>query len=153
MNTTTLNTLPQEIQGMIIQHLLYPDALALKHTNRKYYDTINTGINLKVEWLISRIETNLPCPTKRPCNFDSDRSFCASTGMSELMQKRRQHAECDNHPAGRGCLVLDTKICAYKKSGIARSRALIHSRLRAHATILNMLLPVLVAILVLLVGG
>jgi hypothetical protein len=34
---------------------------------------------------------------------------------SLLMERRREHGECDTQPNGRGCLVFGTNICTYRK--------------------------------------
>src|SRR5688572_21912034 len=50
----SLMTLPTELHIIISKHLAYPDALAFKHTNRHFYSFVDTGIKLKVAWLVHR---------------------------------------------------------------------------------------------------
>ncbi|KAF7553440.1 hypothetical protein G7046_g7095 [Stylonectria norvegica] len=68
--------LPTEIHYAISKRLIYPDALSLKHTNGYFYSLVNTGINLKVEWLIERRNLHLECPNDRRCDLQSDLRFC-----------------------------------------------------------------------------
>lgn len=72
----TFNDLPPEIHLAISQRLTYPDALSLKHTCRYFYDLVDTGIRLKVEWLVERHTLHLECPNDRCCDLRSDRKFC-----------------------------------------------------------------------------
>lgn len=67
--------LPQEIHLLITSHLIYPDALSLKHTNRYFYSFVYTGLHLKVEWLIQRRRLHLDCPGNS-CELGSDTRFC-----------------------------------------------------------------------------
>ncbi|KAF7942905.1 uncharacterized protein EAE97_006359 [Botrytis byssoidea] len=114
--TTKLNLLdlPQEIQVLIISHLIYPDALSLKHTNRHFYSFVYTGLHLKIEWLIQRRRLHLDCPSDSKCELGSDVRFCRGS-VALLMKRRREHQECDSKPGGRGCLVLGKNICVDKK--------------------------------------
>ncbi|KAK7743353.1 hypothetical protein SLS62_010627 [Diatrype stigma] len=73
---TTFNDLPPEIHLAISQRLTYPDALSLKHTCRYFYDLVDTGIRLKVEWLVERHTLHLECPNDRCCDLRSDLKFC-----------------------------------------------------------------------------
>lgn len=73
---TTLNDLPPEIHLSISQRLTYPDALSLKHTCRYFYNLVDTGIKLKVEWLVERHTLHLECPNDRRCDLRSDLKFC-----------------------------------------------------------------------------
>lgn len=112
--TTTLLSLPPELHHLISNNLTYPDALSLKHTSTHFYTLINTGIHLKVSWLIQRRGLHLDCPHDRACELGSDWRFCrGSVGL--LMKRRREHGECETKEGGRGCLVFETKVCEYRK--------------------------------------
>jgi hypothetical protein len=73
---TTLATLPPEIHLLIARYLTYPDALSLKHTNRYFYHLVDTGVRLKVEWLMERRLLHLECPSDQRCDLGSDLRFC-----------------------------------------------------------------------------
>ncbi|KAJ4310935.1 hypothetical protein N0V84_010706 [Fusarium piperis] len=68
--------LPTEIHLAISRMLIYPDALSLKHTNAHFYSLVDTGVNLKVEWLMERRSLHLECPNDRRCDLGSDLRFC-----------------------------------------------------------------------------
>lgn len=68
--------LATEIHILISQQLMYPDALSLKHTNRYLYNLVDTGVRLKVGWLVSRRLLHLECPNDRKCNLQTDLDFC-----------------------------------------------------------------------------
>lgn len=68
-------SLPTEIHLAISKHLIYPDALSLKHTNAYFYSLVHTGVGLKVEWLVERRSLHLECPDRR-CDLGSDLRFC-----------------------------------------------------------------------------
>ena len=68
--------LPPELHLLVAQHLIYPDALSLKNTNRHFYNLVYTGVNLKVEWLIKRRRLHLDCPNDKKCELGSDMRFC-----------------------------------------------------------------------------
>jgi hypothetical protein len=72
----TLTTLPPEIHLLIAQHLIYPDALSLKHADRYFYRLVDTGVRLKVEWLMERRLLHLECPSDQRCDLGSDLRFC-----------------------------------------------------------------------------
>jgi hypothetical protein len=72
----TLMDLPPEIHLLISKHLIYPDALSLKHTSRHFYGLVNTGVRLKVEWLVERRSLHLECPNDHRCDLGSDLRFC-----------------------------------------------------------------------------
>jgi len=82
VNTTTpeepptFATLPPEIHMMISKQLIYPDALSLKHTNRYFYHLVDTGVKLKIDWLVERRRLHLECPNDRRCDLGSDLRFC-----------------------------------------------------------------------------
>ncbi|KAH8659236.1 hypothetical protein BGZ60DRAFT_382307 [Tricladium varicosporioides] len=112
----TFQNLPTELHLMISKNLIYPDALALKHTNRHFYCLVDTGINLKVDWLEWRFKLHLYCPRDNRCDLGSDQRFCRGS-YRLLMQRYREHDECDvtGREGGRGCLVYGTKICTSRK--------------------------------------
>ncbi|KAH6856140.1 hypothetical protein B0I37DRAFT_303166 [Chaetomium sp. MPI-CAGE-AT-0009] len=72
----TFASLPPEIHLLIAEHLIYPDALSLKHTNRYFYSVVDTGVELKVEWLMERRLLHLECPSDQRCDLGSDLRFC-----------------------------------------------------------------------------
>lgn len=102
-----LMSLPLELHYQIASHLLYPDALALKHTNRHFYSFVQTGVQLKVDWLMHRLSRKLECPQEK-CEFGSDEAFCCGK-FRKIMEKRRRHKEC--RPAEGGCLVVEGASC------------------------------------------
>ncbi|KAF5653787.1 f-box domain protein [Fusarium sp. NRRL 25303] len=65
----TFMSLPTEIHLAISDFLIYPDALSLKHTSAYFYSLVDTGINLKVEWLVERRSLHLECPNDRRCDL------------------------------------------------------------------------------------
>ncbi|KAK3985163.1 hypothetical protein QBC44DRAFT_251146 [Cladorrhinum sp. PSN332] len=107
--TPQFSTLPPEIHLLISSHLIYPDALSLKHTNRYFYRLVDTGVRLKVEWLMERRKLHLECPSNQRCDLGSDLRFCRGS-VKLLMQRRREHVECESRP-GLGCLIYGTKEC------------------------------------------
>lgn len=74
--------LPTEIHVLISKELIYPDALSLKHTSRYFYDWVDTGVRLKVAWLVERRELHLDCPNDRKCNLRTDLEFCRGSVTS-----------------------------------------------------------------------
>ena len=74
--TATFSSLPPEIHFLISKQLIYPDALSLKHTNRYFYRMVDTGVRLKVEWLMERRMLHLECPNNTRCDLGSDLRFC-----------------------------------------------------------------------------
>ncbi len=69
-------TLPPEIHLLVAHHLIYPDALSLKHTSRHFYQLVDTGVRLKVEWLMEPRLLHLECPSDQRCDLGSDLRFC-----------------------------------------------------------------------------
>ncbi|KAI2618089.1 hypothetical protein GGS26DRAFT_392997 [Hypomontagnella submonticulosa] len=114
----TFTTLPPEIHLLISKQLMYPDALSLKHTSRYFYYLVDTGLELKVDWLIQRRSLHLECPNDRRCDLGSDLKFCRGS-VKLIMQRRREHMECESRP-GLGCLVYGTKTCAHQRKLIVR---------------------------------
>jgi hypothetical protein len=82
--SVTLLSLPPEIHNMIHRQLIYPDALSLKHTNRYFYRTVDTGVKLKVEWLMERRMLHLECPNNTRCDLGSDLRFCRGSVASVI---------------------------------------------------------------------
>ncbi|KAI0831029.1 hypothetical protein F5Y06DRAFT_281759 [Hypoxylon sp. FL0890] len=109
----TFESLPPELHLLISQQLTYPDALSLKHTNRYFYYLVDTGLQLKVDWLIERRSLHLECPNNHRCDLGSDLKFCRGS-VRLLMQRRREHIECESRP-GLGCLVYGTERCAHQR--------------------------------------
>lgn len=72
----SLLSLPPEIHLEIANRLIYPDALSLKHTSRHFYSLVDTGIELKIDWLVSRRKLHLECPNDKGCDLGSDLRFC-----------------------------------------------------------------------------
>lgn len=102
-----LMTLPSELHIQISKYLSYPDALALKHSSRHFYSIVNTGVRLKVDWLIERFEHKLECPMEK-CSFSTDESFC-NARVRGIMERRRWHLEC--HRVKGECLVNGGRTC------------------------------------------
>lgn len=137
---TQFMDLPTEIHILISKELIYPDALSLKHTSRYFYSLVDTGVRLKVAWLMERRMLHLDCPNDRKCILKTDLEFCRGSVTSVslpfpsatrspytfccpaladpsyrlLMQRRREHMECESRP-GLGCLVYDTPQCALRR--------------------------------------
>lgn len=97
-----------EIHLQIVSYLPYPDALAVKHTNRYFYSIASTGVALKVGWVIDRSSRRLQVPGMS-CEFRTDETFCRGE-VRKIMEKRRWHIECS--PAAGGCLVVDGASCS-----------------------------------------
>lgn len=72
----SLLSLPPELHLSIANRLIYPDALSLKHTSRHFYNIVDTGVELKIDWLVSRRKLHLECPNDRGCDLGSDLRFC-----------------------------------------------------------------------------
>ncbi|KAK4188272.1 hypothetical protein QBC35DRAFT_514881 [Podospora australis] len=109
----SFQTLPPEIHLLISKNLIYPDALSLKHTSRYFYGLVDTGVRLKVEWLMERRSLHLECPSNQRCDLGSDLRFCRGS-VQLLMQRRREHVECESRP-GLGCLIYGTRTCPHSK--------------------------------------
>lgn len=102
-----LMNLPSELHLQISTYLSYPDALALKHSNRHFYSMVYTGVHLKVDWLVERFERKLECPMEK-CSFRTDESFCNGR-VRGIMERRRWHFECK--PVQGGCIVVQGRTC------------------------------------------
>lgn len=79
---TNLMDLPTELHLLISKELTYPDALSLKHTSRYFYNLVDTGVRLKVAWLMERRMLHLDCPNDRKCNLRTDLEFCRGSVKS-----------------------------------------------------------------------
>lgn len=99
--------LPSELHLHIASFLIYPDALALKHSSRHFYRLVYTGVHLKVDWLVERFERKLECPMER-CSFRTDEAFCNGR-IRRIMERRRRHLECRRVVGG--CTVLEGQTC------------------------------------------
>ncbi|KAK1836873.1 hypothetical protein QBC39DRAFT_247094 [Podospora conica] len=130
---TTLASLPPELHILISRHLIYPDALSLKHTNRYFFALVDTGVRLKVSWLLSRRRLHLECPTSSlrggACDLGSDVRFCRGS-VALLMRRRREHGECESRP-GLGCLIYGTERCAVARQLRVRARRWLRTRVVA----------------------
>lgn len=76
LSRPTLMDLPPEIHVLVSKELIYPDALSLKHTSRYFYNLVDTGVKLKVAWLMERRLLHLECPNDRKCSLRTDLEFC-----------------------------------------------------------------------------
>ena len=108
--------LPTELHVQIARYLIYPDALSLKHTSRYFYDFVDTGVELKVDWLMTRRLLHLDCPNDTRCDLGSDLRFCRGS-VPLLMKRRREHIECESRP-GLGCLIYGTTTCVHRRRGL-----------------------------------
>jgi hypothetical protein len=136
----TFLSLPPEIHLMVSRQLIYPDALSLKHTSRYFYGLVDTGVELKIDWLVERRRLHLECPNSQRCDLGSDLRFCRgsvryvyqpcffhlndcmltmSSVIRLLMQRRREHIECESRP-GLGCLVYGTSTCTHARKFATR---------------------------------
>lgn len=86
--------LPAEIHILVSKELIYPDALSLKHTSRYFYDWVDTGVKLKVDWLMERRELHLDCPNDRKCNLRTDLDFCRGSVTSVTAHPLPHGARC-----------------------------------------------------------
>ena len=129
--------LPNELHMAVAEYLMYPDALSLKHTNRHFYELVDTGVELKIDWLVERRKMHLECPNDRGCDLGSDVRFCrgsvaygwilhalqhgANVLCRLLMKRRREHIECGSRP-GIGCIVYGTPKCQHRQRSRSRWR-------------------------------
>ncbi|KOS22830.1 hypothetical protein ESCO_003953 [Escovopsis weberi] len=95
--------------------LSYPDALSLKHANRYFHSFVDTGVKLKVAWLVERRRLHLDCPSEGRCDLGTDMRFCRGS-VALLMKRRREHIECQSRP-DLGCIVLGTPTCPHRPAG------------------------------------
>lgn len=124
--TSPLLSLPPELLYLITSQLPYPDALSLKHSSPHLYPLIDTSVQLKVSWLVSRHARGLERP-KRNCILKTDAAFCAS-GRGEvrrIMERRRGHWDCDRV---KGCEVVEGARCEGREKG-SGSRSGMSSRI------------------------
>ena len=89
-----LPQLPAEIQDQIIKHLPYPDLLSLKLTNSYFYNTIETTVHDRADWLLDRAQRNLPIPRQSNCLLRSDVEFCSHPEVLQILRWRRKHLGC-----------------------------------------------------------
>lgn len=82
---TQFMDLPTEIHVLISRDLIYPDALSLKHTSRYFYSLVDTGVRLKVAWLMERRMLHLDCPNDRKCILNTDLEFCRGSVTSVFL--------------------------------------------------------------------
>nr|XP_036581251.1 F-box domain-containing protein [Colletotrichum truncatum]KAF6789519.1 F-box domain-containing protein [Colletotrichum truncatum] len=138
----TFTDLPPEIHVLISKQLIYPDALSLKHTSSYFYYLVDTGVRLKVEWLMERRMLHLECPNDKRCDLGSDLRFCRGS-VPLLMQRRREHMECESRP-GLGCLVYGTAVCSHRRRIGARCQRWLRRRLTVELWwVLIALVPIL----------
>ncbi|KAI0105332.1 F-box domain-containing protein [Nemania sp. FL0031] len=140
VSRASLAGLPTELHLLIAKHLSYPDALSLKFTSRHFFYLVDTGVRLKVAWLLERRSLHLECPNDRGCDFRTDLRFCRGS-VKLLMQRRREHLECQSRP-GLGCLVFGTATCIHRRSLGQRYQKWLRSRLTEVWWFLLALLPV-----------
>jgi len=127
VSKASFHDLPPEIHLAISQYLIYPDALSLKHTCRYLYLLVDTGVCLKINWLIERRSLHLECPNDKRCDLGSDLKFCRGS-VRLLMQRRREHLECESRP-GLGCLVYGTPACSHRRRLAERWKRWLRARL------------------------
>lgn len=116
-----LLALPLELQYLVISHLSYPDALALKHTHPHFYNLVKTSVRLKVAWLLERRRRNLQWPLR--CAMKTDAAFCGGNGeVRAIMVRRRAHVECARGEGG--CEVVVGSTCGGGAKAMLRRRAM-----------------------------
>ncbi|KAH8911545.1 hypothetical protein BR93DRAFT_924231 [Coniochaeta sp. PMI_546] len=123
----SLMNLPPEIHLLISDQLIYPDALSLRHVNRHFYYLVDTGVKLKIDWLVERRRLHLECPNNQRCDLGSDLRFCRGS-VRLLMERRREHIECESRP-GLGCLIYGTSTCPQRRKLGSRLKRWLHIRL------------------------
>ncbi|KAI0869579.1 F-box domain-containing protein [Hypoxylon argillaceum] len=127
VSRASLAGLPTELHLLIAKHLTYPDALSLKFTSRHFFYLVDTGVRLKVAWLMERGSLHLECPNNGHCDLRTDLRFCRGR-VKLLMQRRREHLECESRP-GLGCLIFGTATCIHRQSLGQRWQKWLRSRL------------------------
>lgn len=68
-------SLPPELHVAVVELLAFPDALALKYTNRHFYSLINIPLELKVDWLLQHRITHQAC-SKDKCRLGNVLRLC-----------------------------------------------------------------------------
>ncbi|KAK3400243.1 hypothetical protein B0T20DRAFT_452345 [Sordaria brevicollis] len=136
--------LPTEIHLLITEHLIYPDALAMKHVNGYFYNLVDTGVCKKVEWLFDCRRLHLGCPNDTRCDLGSDLRFCRGS-VKLLMQRWREHNECEARP-GLGCVVYSTSRCVHRRKLKYRVKRLMRLKLTID-------LPLLILALLVVLGA
>ena len=160
--TTPFLSLPQELYPFITDSLSYPDLLALKHTHSLFYYSLNTGIKLKVAWLLDRKQRGLRVPQGK-CVLRTDESFCTSGRgeVSQILRSRRQHKDCvmaasDGNRGKGGNLVMERKCEVLLGSSCAGPRELKGSfralRLKRFSRLAAGRVPWIIAILAIAIG-
>ena len=92
--TASLRYLPAETQIQIYEYLAYPDLLALRLSSRYFYDTLETTIERRVNWLLERKACKLPVPEYSSCRFGSDQDFCSNPEVARILRRRWLHLDC-----------------------------------------------------------
>lgn len=107
--TSPLLSLPPELLDLINITTSLPRRPPLKHTSLHLYPLIDTSVQLKVSWLVSRHGRGLERP-RRNCILKTDAAICASGGgeVRMIMERRRSHWECDR---AKGCEVVEGAKC------------------------------------------
>ena len=112
LSTSHLLRFPPDLLLYIRSHLPYPDLLALRHTHPYFYYSsllaTDRNIRLKVAWLVDRKRRGLACPGHHRTLFRTDREFCASTEVKQIMARRRRHEDCQ---VGKECEVVSGTVC------------------------------------------
>ncbi|KAJ9610864.1 hypothetical protein H2200_005641 [Cladophialophora chaetospira] len=91
-----LDSLPPELHHMIAAHLIYPDLLSWKLTN-KYFSTLlapKLNVKIRVDWVQSRHAQYLPVPISTKLSFKSDALFVGNVEVNSILRRRRRHSEC-----------------------------------------------------------
>lgn len=94
-----LPLLPPEIQHQIFENLPYPDLLSLKLTNSYFYNTVETTVHDRADWLLDRAQRNLMIPRQSNCLLRSDAEFCSHPEVLQILRWRRKHLDC-REPGG-----------------------------------------------------
>ena len=108
--TASLCYLPAEIQIQIHEYLTYPDLLALRLSSRYFYDTLETTIERRVDWLLKRKACKLPVPEYSSCRFGSDQDFCSNPEVARILRRRWLHLDC-SYNGGCCHIVLEGGRC------------------------------------------
>lgn len=112
---TSFIDLPLEIQLGIRSHLTYPDLLALKISNARFFHhkSFKTSKSDRIEWLLQRATARLPIPMKGRVRWATDEEFVANEDVKSILQRRRLHLECRDF--GSQCLLVDGQVCRPKR--------------------------------------
>ena len=96
---TCLPLLPAEIQHQIFKDLQYPDLLSLKLANGYFYNTVETTVRDRADWLLDRAQRSLMIPRQSKCLLRSDAEFCSHPEVLQILRWRRKHLYC-REPGG-----------------------------------------------------